>query len=383
MNIDPVLQNASILIIDDNPTNIGVVVDYLEQYEMDIMVAQDGETGISIAVYAHPDIILLDVMMPGMDGFETCRQLKDNSITQDIPVIFMTARAHQDDKVKGFEVGAADYITKPIQQKEALARITNQLKIRQVNTYLQEQNQRLADLNASKDKFFSIISHDLRGPFNSLIGLSQLIAKQYETMTSEEIGELAKHIHNTAKASYNLLQNLLTWARLQRGQVTWTPEMVDLQRSSQRIIQLLTSAAHHKQITLNNDVPADTFVYADQEMLHTILRNLVANAIKFTPHDGSVTVAISAEPTPDWLAIHIVDTGVGIAPEDQEKLFKTDIHHTTKGTEQEDGSGLGLIICYEMIQRHRGNIWVDSKIGEGTTFSFTLPTVATVDGVAE
>ncbi len=162
-------QKYTVLIVDDTPTNLGVVADYLESCGFEIMMAQSGEKALKRVRYARPDIILLDVMMPGLDGFETCRRLKADEVSQDIPVIFMTALVNTEDKVKGFEVGAVDYVTKPLQQEEVLARITTHLRIRDLTLSLQKANESLAELNSSKDQFFSSIAQDLREPFNTLL----------------------------------------------------------------------------------------------------------------------------------------------------------------------------------------------------------------------
>ncbi|MCI0396129.1 MAG: response regulator, partial [Chloroflexi bacterium] len=180
-------HHYTILIVDDNPTNLGVVFDYLEQYGFTLLVAQSGESGLQKAEYARPDIILLDVMMPDLDGFETCRRLKSNDKTSDIPVIFMTALGDIESKLKGFEVGAVDYVTKPLHQAELLARIATHLRLRQLTHDLQQANDELQKLNANKDKFFSIVAHDLRGPFAPLLMRAQMLARQSGKLSQEKM----------------------------------------------------------------------------------------------------------------------------------------------------------------------------------------------------
>ncbi len=169
------LAGRIVLIIDDNPINLGVIADYLEEYNFEIITALNGQDGLEKARQEQPDLILLDIMMPGIDGFEVCCRLKTAEATRDIPVIFMTALAGEEDKVKGFDAGAVDYITKPVQQREALARVTTHLRIRDQAKRLEEQANELTELNANKDKFFSIVAHDLKGPFMPLLGNAELL----------------------------------------------------------------------------------------------------------------------------------------------------------------------------------------------------------------
>ncbi len=576
-------QKYTILIIDDNPTNLGVIVDYLKGFGFNILVATDGELGIKRAKFGHPDLILLDVMMPGIDGFETCRRLKAHEKTQDIPVIFMTTLTETEDKVTGFEVGAVDYVTKPIQQEEVFARVITHLKIRDLTRSLQEQNERLqqansmlarravqleassalgqrvisilnldellvqvvaliqvkfgyyfvgvwlltehqraitlqtgagkvkaelpkvgfqialdvplsiiawvcqtreaylsndvkidtkylaleyltetmseltlplqvgdevigvldiqgdkinafdaddkivlqtlanqiaiairnarlyelekklrqveeerardlAELNASKDKFFSIVAHDLKGPFQPLLGLAEFLQMVAETAPPAEILEMSETIYRSAKNVYNLLENLLEWARMQMGRIAYQPTKLNLRE----IVEQTTNLLAEKDIVLQNNVPDELFVDADENMLDMVIRNLIGNALKFTPSGGRVSVEVrdfelednqksltpqaggnghlqNAPLTAHLVEISVSDTGVGMSQKDMDKLFRIEVHHSTTGTAQEQGTGLGLIISKEMVQKNGGRIWVESELGKGTTMKFTMP----------
>jgi len=360
----------TILIVDDNPTNIGVLTDYLKADGFTILSARDGETGLKRAAYALPDIILLDVMMPGIDGFEACRQLKSNPKTQAIPVIFMTALANVEDKVKGFQAGAVDYVTKPIQQEEVLARVTTHLRLRDLTTELQEKNRQLEELNASKDRFFSIVAHDLKSPFNPLLGLALLLAQTPDQTSLAEIRQMAEGIYKSAHNVHSLLENLLTWARAESGRMKYAPERLNLREIAQQSLELLAENATVKQVTLHNEL-SECWVMADPEMLDSVFRNLIANALKFTSAGGSVRLTARADHA--QIEIAIADTGVGIEPHNLARLFRLDEHLTTRGTAEEGGTGLGLVICKDMIERHGGRIWAESEAGRGTTVRFTLP----------
>lgn len=399
LSTDLNFQECTILIVDDNPANLEVLLTYLENVGFEVMVARDGKSAIKRAQYAHPDIILLDVVMPETDGFQICLQLKADERTKDIPVIFITALASPDNRIKGFEVGGVDYITKPIQHEEVFARVTTHLRIRKLqqqleaqNTLLHEKNvqlqqeiterkraeeqlqdlnQQLREANASKDRLFSIISHDLRGPFTALLGFSETIIHYIDEYSKEKIKESMLRIRTSSEAIYTLLENLLAWSRLQQGMLEYHPTNFPLSESVEDNIYLFQPGAEQKQITLRNGVQKNITVYADGNMIDTALRNLISNALKFT-HAGD-TIEVAATQTDDFVEVTVSDTGVGINQEDIPKLFQTDTQYTNLGTAGEKGTGLGLSLCKDLVERNGGTIWVESEIGTGTTFKFTLP----------
>ncbi|OQY46181.1 MAG: hypothetical protein B6242_08435 [Anaerolineaceae bacterium 4572_78] len=377
---------CTILIIEDSPYNLKVITDYLGGLGFKILMARHGEAGLQRAIYSLPDLVLLDIMMPGMDGFEVCRQLKNNEQTMDIPVIFMTALTDMANKFKGFSVGGVDYITKPFQHEEVLARITTHLRIKKLTERLQQKNEilekkatELAELNASKDKFFSIMAHDLRGPFQPLVGLSQMLAQTPEKFSTQDIRELGKRLYFSSKNISSLLENLLAWSRMQMGHLEYEPSQLDLYQVMQQTIRLLEINAMEKDINIQNNIPEEMIVYTDKNILKTVIRNLTSNALKFTDKGGRVTVSVEEinklEDCSTCIIMSIADTGIGISQDNLAKLFKLDIHHTTKGTANEHGTGLGLIISKEMVEIYGGKILVESSLGEGTTVKFTIPIV--------
>ncbi|MCA9933248.1 MAG: hybrid sensor histidine kinase/response regulator [Ardenticatenaceae bacterium] len=367
------MVSQAILIVDDNPTNIGVLAEYLEDQGFVILVARDGESGIKKAEYAKPDLILLDVMMPGTDGFETCQELKKNDVTRDIPVIFMTALNGIEHKVKGFKVGAVDYVTKPLHQEEVLARVTAHLRIQALTTQLKQANTELQKLNADKDKFLSILAHDLRGPFLPLLGSAELLSKRINQLDQDKIVEMGTSIYDSAQRVMGLLNNLLQWGRLQMDRADFRPRHLEVTRLIQQNIFLVSTNAHAKEITLHEDIAPDLPVYADANMLHFVLRNLLTNAIKFTPVGGCITVTAVPHP-PSQISITVKDTGVGMSQAVVQNLFQIGYHHSTVGTHNETGTGLGLLLCEEMVKRNGGEIWVESEESVGTAVTFTLPT---------
>jgi len=242
----------------------------------------------------------------------------------------------------------------------------------QVNKQLIKSEDKLKDLNASKDKFFSIVAHDLRSPFTSLIGYSEFLIDDLEDLSKEEIELFANNIHESARTVFNLLENLLQWSRIQTGRMQTDPEIHDIFSLVESTFNLLKNNAGKKSITLVNNIPPRTLAYYDLPTISSVIQNLLSNAIKFTPKEGKIEVNCVVQK--DELEIAVEDTGVGINAENKDKLFKIDMHLTTSGTEKEEGSGLGLILCKELVEKNKGKIRVESELGKGSTFSFTLPT---------
>jgi len=230
---------------------------------------------------------------------------------------------------------------------------------------------KLKDLNATKDKFFSIIAHDLKGPFNGIMGLSEILKDDAQNLDHSTIIEYAEMIYSSALQSHQLLEHLLSWARIQEGKISFNPVPNLLHSMVGEVILLFLDIADHKKITIVNQVPIQTIVVADTEMLKTILRNLISNALKFTNTNGKVK--IKATTGDSGVEIVIADSGNGIRAEDIDKLFKVDVAFSTLGTENEKGTGLGLILCKEFVEKHGGHISAESKHGEGSQFKFTLP----------
>jgi PAS domain S-box-containing protein len=235
---------------------------------------------------------------------------------------------------------------------------------------LKSHNQ-LLELNATKDKFFSIIAHDLRSPFSALIGLSEILSHSAEDLDTFRVQSLAQALHETSLNIFELLENLLTWARTQSGKIEVKPETVDLSQITNEVILLLDNAARQKNIRLVNLISYNTTVKADKNMLRTVLRNLISNAVKFT-HSGKM-IKVQHVISNGFVEVSVVDMGTGIKPENVSKLFNLSEKFTMKGTANEGGTGLGLILCKEFIERNGGKIKVESEFGKGSTFSFTLP----------
>jgi signal transduction histidine kinase len=330
--------------------------------------------------------VLLDIMMPDMDGYQVCDALKADERTREIPIIFISALDAVADKVKGFEKGAVDFVTKPFQAQEVLARVRTHLILRGLQRRLQAKNARLKqeivqrtraeaelrEANASKDKFFSIIAHDLRSPFNVLISLTEVLFKDFDQYSPEFLKKNVERVHTSSKQLYSLLTNLLEWSRLERGVLVCEPARLLLSELTDLVIHLLLETAEQKQITIRNRIPQGTYGYADLNMVKTILRNLLSNALKFTENGGSIEVT-SQMLADGVVEIAVTDTGVGIAPEKHADLFRIDVKTSRPGTAGEKGTGLGLVLCKDLIEKNGGSIWIESEEGKGSAFRFTLP----------
>jgi len=238
---------------------------------------------------------------------------------------------------------------------------------------LEKQRKELEVLNATKDKFFAIIAHDLRNPFSTVLGLSELLAREFENFDSDRLKEFINQIYKYSNNTFNLLENLLQWSMVQTGRMPLRPKVVNLFEVVIENIELLRGNATNKQITLIGPEEGEWFSYVDVNMITTVVRNLISNAIKFTEVGG--LVEIKFEQDDRFVTVSVSDSGVGISASDLSKLFKLDSNPTTIGTSQEKGTGLGLILCKEFVERNGGKVWVESTLGKGTTFRFTAPRI--------
>lgn len=576
-------DQSRVMVVDDTPESLEMLTQLLVLTGYEVYPVTSGPSALDLVQHMLPDIILLDVMMPGMDGYEVCRRLKAADPTRDIPVIFISALNDSLDKVHAFQAGGIDYITKPFQLEEVLARVGTHLKLRDSQQYLKEKNiqlhqeiqdrqqaeqelhqrnqelflvnrfsqmfssslefdqvidtilgelkqqldvfsisvwlvlpetgelvcrqmkgpgseeatnwrlapgqgitgwvaqqgesvliddtwaderhfkavdkktgqpirsmlsvplktkdevfgvlnlvdlrvghftphdlllveaiasaaasaienarlytmaqqeiaerkraeealrqvnEELQAVNESKDKFFSIISHDLRSAFHILLGYAQCGVGALTPTTPPTLKENVEKLLASADKLYALLENLLTWSRIQRGVMEYEPEVIDLFEIAEDNVELFLSKAQQKEVLLTSSVPSGSVAYADYNMIKTVIRNLVSNALKFT--DAGDSIVISAWTEVPFMHVAVADTGVGISDAVKARLFRIDSQHTSMGTAGEKGTGLGLILCQELVERNGGRIWVESEPEQGATFHFTLPRNASAEGM--
>ncbi len=357
-------RDAKILIVDDVPENLRVLGQILDTRNYEVSFAMDGQQAIESAKADMPDLILLDINMPVMDGYQACLELKANPKTKAIPVIFLTAKNETEDLVKGFDYGAVDYVTKPFSSKELLQRVKTHIELKQSKEDLEQSI-------AEKNKFFSIIAHDLRTPFNALIGFSNLLLID-DDVDQEEKEQFIKIINDTSKKGLGLLENLLLWASSQTGRMEHKPELFSLKTVVDDVVNLLYASAVHKQVEIKVLVDQAVEIYADRQAINTVLRNLLSNALKYTYAKG--LVIIQAVQNEKFVRISVSDNGLGMPDSVQQDLFKYDKKVVKKGTDNENGSGLGLLLCKELTEQNKGKISLKSVLGEGTAFFIDLPT---------
>jgi signal transduction histidine kinase len=304
-------------------------------------------------------------------------------MTATLPVIFVSA-IYSDEyhHRKAYNAGAIDFMSKPFIPEILLSKVKFFIELYQQRKALQQANLALAKLNTDKDNFFSSISHELQNPLNTLLDNAQLILQETDQLSYAQLQRLGQQNYTSTLTIYNLIETLMTWSTMQRMHLKQPFTEINLRNLAYQAIEVWREMANRKNIELLNDIQEEIYVYGDEMMLAAIIRNLLANSLKYTLSGDQVI--LSARPVeasgqdqertrPSSAAIAVTDTGTGISPESLARLFRVDIPHTTPGTAQETGAGLGLIMCKEMVEYQGGRIWMESKLGQGTTVNFTMP----------
>ena len=359
----PETKKATILIVDDNLQNLQLMGSIVYDKGYNVSISSSGANALESISQQSPDLILLDIQMPEMDGFEVCKILKSNLITKDIPIIFLTAVSDSENIVHGFEMGAVDYITKPFNKGELIARIATQIE-------LKFSREKLLELNASKDRFFSIIAHDLRNPTFALKLLIHQMTKNYSSFSKQEILNYLYSLEDATENLHVLLEDLLLWSKSQWGGIIVQPARLNLNSIVGDKIAQCRQAAKNKNIEIKTFIGSDIYINADEMMLKTVLINLLSNAIKFTDSHG--IIEIFTELSGKQVLISVKDSGRGMNDAELKNLFS--INHSTKlnGSNNEEVNGLGLIVCKEFTERNGGKMTVKSEKDIGSTFSFTV-----------
>lgn len=373
--IEDSFKDFKVLIVDDVQENIKVIGTFLRRTGIKISIAQNGEQAIKTAESVMPDIIIMDINMPVMDGYQATKIIKSNETTREIPVIIATARAMTEDIIEGYKVGAVDYVTKPINPTELVLKIATQLELRKKTIELKKTNEDLQDANYTKDKFVSLISHDLRSPFSGILGLFDVLEKDFDTLEKDEVREYIDALNHSLHGHYNLMENLLKWGNFQIGRFKVNKSSENVYSLIERCMNNFKLSAQNKSIDLTIEGDNPLIFSFDQQMTYSIIHNLISNALKYTNEGGTISVKIDSDER--FVLLSVSDTGLGMGQEVIEKLFKPGELRTTPGTRNESGTGLGLVLCKEMALKQGGDISVDSKVGHGTTFTIKLPKVST------
>ncbi|HCE57553.1 MAG TPA: hybrid sensor histidine kinase/response regulator [Prolixibacteraceae bacterium] len=364
----------TVLIVDDNSNNVKIIAITLRELNYKLVIATSGQSAIDMVDKTRPDLVLLDIMMPGMDGYETCEIIKSKKENENLPIIFLTALNDKSNIIRGFEVGGVDYITKPFNKEELISRVKTHLELKFTQDELQKTSDYLYNLNSLKDKMFSVIGHDLRSPLGSVKMTLEYLSETVTETTGEELKITVDLLLKTTDEVFSLLENLLGWAKSQSGNIALNKEPIDLVDLVYKIYLLNKGNMKYKNISFNMEIEPGSVIFADLNTITSVFRNLLSNAIKFTPEGGVIT--IKSKHIANLVEIEFRDTGVGIPEENIPKLFDSNQHLTTYGTNRESGSGLGLNLCNDFALKNDGSLRVASVVGQGTSFFLTLPSEA-------
>lgn len=373
MNVEINPSEYKILIVDDVVANILLLKVLLTNEKFNVVTACNGHQALEQVEKENPDLILLDVMMPDMSGFDVAQQLKADAVKSGIPVIFLTALNSTADIVKGFQVGGNDFISKPFNKEELIIRVTHQISLIAAKRIIVAQTEELRKTIVGRDKLYSVIAHDLRSPMGSIkMVLNMLILNLPNKVIGDEMFELLTVANQTTENVFSLLDNLLKWTKSQIGKLKVVYQDIDMVEFVEGAMEIFVIVAGLKSIQVKFDTSAQHMaVHADIDMLKTVIRNLISNAIKFS-YEGS-DVHVMLEEKDGYAIVSVKDSGCGIDEENQKKLLHTDTHFSTFGTNNEEGSGLGLLLCQDFIIKNGGKLWFTSTKGEGSTFSFSIP----------
>lgn len=369
---------GTLLIVDDMPANISILFEFLSEEGFRVLVAQDGKRAIQKAEYVKPDLILLDVMMPGMDGFETCRVLKSQESTKTIPIIFMTALADTVDKVKGFSLGAADYITKPIQHEEVLARVSTQLhfcrlqkQLTSQNLELQEQKIELEQRNMELDAFARTVAHDLKNPLNIIVGYADILLETCANTSSQSEQDSLISIRSISQAANkmtNIIDALLLLAGVSRQQHVATTSL-DMNAILNQVLKerLNTMLKEYKaSVHLPTTLP---LAAGYQPWIEEVWVNYLSNGLKYGGRPPVMNIGANVQDD-GMIRFWVHDNGPSLTTESQAQLFTP---FTRLHKDRAEGHGLGLSIVRQVIEKLGGKVGIESEPGQGCLFYFTLP----------
>lgn len=353
-----------ILIVDDVLKNLQLTAQILKEEGYHFSLATDGRSALKLLETEIPDLILLDVMMPEMDGYEVCRRIKQIESLKEIPIVFLTARDQTSDLIEGFKSGGVDYVLKPVNRLELLIRIKNHLE-------LSTSKKQLTEVLKTRDKLYSIITHDIRSPLSGIAMITNMLKTEILQPDSPQFQEIIQQLDKSARKTLVMLNNLVEWTKVQAGIISLNPQMVKILPIINDSLQLLEPNFNEKNITAEISVPSDAEAYFDLNSIHAVFRNLFSNAVKFTPGEGKISV--SFESNHENVFISVKDNGVGIPENVLAKIYRNKELYTSNGTNKEQGSGLGLFLVRDFIEQNHGKLIIESNPGNGSNFIVQLP----------
>jgi len=359
-------------VVDDDRLNRRLIAAILRPEGCDVIEADSGERGLELYALAPPDLVLLDVMLPGIDGFAACRALRSRYGDSAAPVIFITARAESDDVVEGLAAGGVDYLPKPIRAKEAMARIRAHLQIRLLLAEQRLLVEQLSKANAAKNRLLGMAAHDLRNPLASIRGLAEFLRDGVVgTLTHDQL-DLVETIHTASKQMLVLVNELLDVATIEAGELRISPELTDLDEIVEKAVYLANIEATAKRTRIEilpHDRPP--LHRLDPNKIRQVVDNLLSNSVKYSPPGSRITVEI--ESVAGSIVVAVRDEGPGIPEAEHDKLFKDFGRTSVQPTGGEKSTGLGLAICRKIVDAHHGTITAENLPGRGCVFRVTLP----------
>lgn len=375
---DAVASKGTVLIVDDLPSSLRLLSQMLRDHGYQVINALSGEIALSQLKVAIPDVILLDIMMPEMSGYEVCQQLKSNPKTAEIPIIFLTAVTDLPEKIQAFKLGGDDYVTKPFYIQEVLLRIEHQITLKRQQKQLNYLNQKLSQSNEELAQFAAVVSHELQSPLQTMIGLLGLLLAKSERF-DQKTQKYLNYIANASERIHHLISDLLTYSCLENIQPEL--ELVDCQKILTQVLHNLKGAIAETGAVISIGCQPELSktqphilpkVMGNAVQVEQVFQNLIANAIKFARPDVTPQIQITCQPDANGeLIFAIHDNGIGIDPTNFDRIFQ--VFQRLETVKNYPGTGLGLAICKKIIERHGGKIWVKSELGCGSTFYFTLP----------
>ncbi|HEY5227167.1 MAG TPA: hybrid sensor histidine kinase/response regulator [Opitutaceae bacterium] len=366
------LKGRRILAVDDDRINLRIIGGILRPEGYEIAEASSGEQALELYGSFHPNLVLLDVMMPGIDGFTTCRTLKKTYGDKCAPVIFVTAKSEADDVVMGFDAGGVDYLTKPFRPKEVVARIRTHLSNQQLAEQQKLLVSQLSKANADKDRFLGMCAHDLRNPLSSIRGLAELMNEDAIGEMTVEQKEIIQTIHGASQSMLQLVNELLDVATIEGGHLKLDKAPTSIAEIVERSVHLSNIEAAKKNTKIEMvKANGDPIVDVDRNKIRQVVDNIISNAVKYSPKGSIITVVIHADANVAGFAVR--DSGPGIPDSERHMLFKDYSRLSAKPTGGEKSTGLGLAICRKIVEAHNGTIGVENIPGRGAEFIVSLP----------
>ena len=372
MNEQATKDKADVLVVDDTPANLRLLSRMLTDNGYKVRPVPNGKLALDAVAAAPPDIILLDVRMPEMDGFEVCKKLKEKEETVDIPVIFISALQEMEDKIHGFEAGGVDYITKPFQQEEVLIRLSTHLTIRNQKEKLKEQFDVLKELEAMRDTLSHMIVHDLNNTLQAIIGYAEMMLECMGTLRKEEMELYTQSIISNGRTTIEMIRAILDVGRMESGQMQLALSQFSLPEVVTEVHEEIKCLLEQRKLKIKLEVPGSLPVMqADREIIRRIIINILGNAIRYSPEQSTITV--TADQVGEVFRIMISDQGSGIPAEYKERIFEKYGQVDAKKTGRKYSTGLGLAFCKMAVEAHDGRIGVSDKVSGGSTFWFEVP----------